>query len=208
MVRALAAVLGNENDAVKRGTEWICKNQRHDGGWLHCPLAGAGDMMKLTLLRRAGDGLKRENDSSVSSCFYATAACMRALLAAGRDNRDVIRRGRDFFLSRKIFLGRKGHPVVPENAWNQDFRLLGYPVMCQYDILSGLDLVAGCGVKDDERISAAFNVLMKKQNSNGTWNLEQTGTGMLYGPASSSAKDKFSPMVTLRVLRFLKKFSE
>ncbi len=208
MVRVLGQVLGNEHENVRKGVDWICRHQRHDGGWLHCPLAGTVDMMKLALLRRSGKGLGRENDPSVSSCFYATAACLQALLTAGKDNRDVIARGRDFFLARRLYLGRGGKPVVPRNAWNHDFRLLGYPLMCQYDILTGLHCMARCGVKGDERISAAFNILMKKQNSDGTWNLEQTATGMLYGPEEGARRNRFNAMVTLRVLRFLRDMGE
>ncbi len=208
MVYYLSAVLGRDNDVVRRGVDWICARQRHDGGWLHCPLGGTCDMMKLTLFRRAGSGLKREKDQGVSSCFYASASCLKGLIAAGPENSDVIQKGVDFFLGRRLFLGRGSEPIIPGNSWNRDFRLLGYPVLCQYDLLTGLDLVSQWGCGDDERISPAFNLLMQKQNSNGTWNLEQTGTGMLYGPADASMKGAYNAMVTLRVLRFLKNFKE
>lgn len=208
MVYYLTAVLGRDHEAVKRGVEWICARQRHDGGWLHCPLGGTCDTMKLALFRRAGSGLHREEDQAVSSCFYATASCLKGLIAAGPENSDIIQKGVDFFLGRRLFLGRGSEPIIPGNSWNRDFRLLGYPVLCQYDILTGLDIVSRWGCGDDDRISPAFNLLMQKQNSNGTWNLEQTGTGMLYGPGDASMKGAYNAMVTLRVLRFLNNFKD
>ena len=34
-----------QNSSTERALEWIMRHQRHDGGWLHCPIGGYCDFM-------------------------------------------------------------------------------------------------------------------------------------------------------------------
>ena len=201
MMRCLITA-GYDSEAVKKGIGWIHENQRHDGGWLHCPLAGTCDTLKLTLFRRSGNGLSRENDRNVTSCFYATIACASALLLYPESRKDTINRAAEFFLRRKMFRSSRGTPIRPARGWNPDFRLPGYPVLCQYDILSGLTFVAGAGFFEDKRTGEAFNLIMQKQLINGSWKYENTATGMLFQHADDSGDAH--RWMTLRVLRLLR----
>jgi hypothetical protein len=197
---------GCRNEAVDNGIRWIVKNQRHDGGWLHCPISGIKDSIKLMFLKKPGKGLERENNINVKSCFYATASCLAALLEYSRESglySESIFNGAEFFLRQNIYLNRKNQPVKTRKQWNRDFRLLGYPVLSQYDLLYGLLLTAKAGRIDDPRTGQAFNLLMSKQNSDGTWNLENAQTGMLFGNKKLPL-GKRDPWVTLNVLRLLK----
>ncbi len=205
MVRYLIKA-GYRGEAVDKGIGWILRNQRDDGGWLHCPISGFGDSFKLMLFKKPGNGLIREKNREVKSCFYATASCLNALLdyegAHGRYS-DSIRRGAEFFLRQNIYLNSKNRPVKSKKFWNRDFRLLGYPVLSQYDLLYGLLIIAKAGMIKDPRSGMAFNLLMSKQNSDGTWNLENAQTGMLFGSGKAPIGEK-SGWVTLNVLRMLK----
>ena len=190
-----------DNDSVRRGIDWILKNQRHDGGWLHCPLNGICDTIKLTLFKKAGNGLSREKDTSVSSCFYASIACAQALVLTQEPKSTALQRAADFFLNRKLFRGRSGAPIVPKRGWNKDFRLLGYPLLCQYDILSGLNFIADAGRINDDRTGEAFNLFMSKQRDDGSWPYESFGTGMLF-PKKNEEENLW---LTLRALSLFKK---
>jgi hypothetical protein len=208
MVKCLLQA-GYDDDRVNAGIAWIASHQRHDGGWLHCPLAGMCDQLRLIYLNRPGSGLKRESDHNVTSCFYATIACSMALVhfksktgSAAYDGQII--KASDFFLSRSLFKSSSNQPIKPKNNWNRDFRLLGYPVISQYDILYGLLFIARAGRLGDRRTGEAFNLIISKQNNDGTWNMENAQTGMLYGNKARSHVGRKSKWVTLQALRLLK----
>lgn len=200
---------GYRDERISRGIDWIVKNQRADGGWLHCPLAGICDQLKLVLLKKPGGGLQREQNPEVTSCFFATIACSMALvessLLSGSDsNNDSIKKAADFFLMRSLFKNTRNEPIATRTSWNRDFRLLGYPVLSQYDILYGLIFIARAGLINDRRTGEAFNLIMSKQNNDGTWNMENVQTGMLKDDTVKRPSVKKSKWVTLQVLRLLK----
>lgn len=200
---------GYNDERVQKGIEWIARNQRRDGGWLHCPIAGTCDQLKLILMKKPGNGLKRETDPEVTSCFYATISCCMALVEhaalCGSDRYgEQIMNAAEFFLKRSLYKNSRGEPITPRGKWNPDFRLLGYPVMSQYDILYGLLFIARAGRIADRRTGEAFNLIMSRQNDDGTWNMESAGTGMLYGNRPKGHIGRKSKWVTLQVLRLLK----
>ncbi|OHD65165.1 MAG: hypothetical protein A2176_02700 [Spirochaetes bacterium RBG_13_51_14] len=208
MIRYLLRA-GYNDERIERGISWIREHQRHDGGWLHCPIAGMCDQLRLVFINRPGSGLKREMDTRVTSCFYATIACSMALIEfrqrAGSASHDgQIRKAAEFFLKRSLYKDSGNEPIRPKGTWNRDFRLLGYPVLSQYDVLYGLLFVAKAGCIADRRTGDAFNLIMSKQNDDGTWNLENAQTGMLYGNEAGHHVGKKSKWVTLQVLRLLK----
>lgn len=207
MVRYLTRA-GYTDEPVQRGISWIAGHQRHDGGWLHCPLAGTCDQLKLLVLNRPGNGLAREGNRQVTSCIYATIACAMALLeyriiTGSTSGDEQINNAAEFFLRRSLYKTAGNDPIKPKLNWNRDFRLLGYPVMSQYDILYGLLFIAMTGRIKDRRTGEAFNLIISKQNSDGTWNMENARTGMLYGNTARNHVGRRSKWITYRVLRLM-----
>ena len=89
---------GISDSRTERGISWIVQNQRHDGGWLHCPVAGFCDVLKLVFLNRPGNGLKHETDPEVSSCPVASYSCLKALVQSNDNStKDTIKKGVEFF---------------------------------------------------------------------------------------------------------------
>jgi hypothetical protein len=207
MIRYLIRA-GFRDERILKGIEWIVRNQRSDGGWLHCPLAGICDQFKLVLLKKPGGGLRREKNPDVTSCFYATIACAMALVEHRQaivtaSHQDSIRKAAEFFLKRSLFKNTRNEPVATRTSWNRDFRLLGYPVLSQYDILYGLLFIARAGFFNDGRTGEAFNLIMSKQNNDGTWNMENFQTGMMRQDTMKHGEGTRSKWVTLQVLRLL-----
>lgn len=200
---------GYKDERIQRGIEWIVRNQRHDGGWLHCPVSGTCDVLGFLLFKRSGGGLKREGSINVPSCFYATIACSMALaLSRGmyRGQIDSIKRAAEFFLKRRMFKSERDPEMHLKTVrgWNRDFTQLGYPVLSQYDILYGLIFIARAGYFGDSRIGEAFNLIISKQDSAGRWMLECERTGMLFGNTKKGSIGRESKWVTLNVMRMLK----
>ena len=66
-----------------------------------------------------------------------------------------------------------------------------------------MNLVARAGYFKDSRTVDAFNLIMSKQNPDGSWNLENAQTGMLYGNNRKAPIGIKNKWVTLSVMRML-----
>lgn len=200
---------GFDDERIHRGIDWIVRHQRHDGGWLHCPISGAFGMLNFMLLQRSGDCAARDADESVPSCPYASIACLMALLESASTHLragDAIRRAAEFFLANRMFCSgkswRKGLPCV--TGWRRgDMVRIGYPVLSQYDVLYGLVGIARAGYFNDARTGEAFNAVMSRQNPDGTWNMERAAQGMLVsGRRAVGKKNKWVTLNAMRLLRY------
>ena len=186
---------GVSDSRTSLGLDWIIKNQRSDGGWLHCPVAGFCDVMKLVFLNKSGNGLKYEKDVNVSSCPVSSYYSLKALVHAGNNNyEDSIIKGSDFFIRSKFFLNSR-ESLLCGNRVN--FAKLGYPVMSQYDYLSGLILLTKTGKVNDSIFGELFNHLIKSQNMDGSWDCENNLQGMI------KQKKGKSRWVTLNAVRLI-----
>jgi hypothetical protein len=191
---------GISDSRTDAGIKWILKNQRNDGGWLHCPVAGFCDVMKLIFFRKSGNNLKYESDDKISSCPVASYSCLKALIESNNENynQEVIK-GADFFIRNNFFLKSNnklfcGNKIVPDR--------IGYPVMSQYDFLSGLILIAATGKWNDPVTGELFNRIIKNQNINGSWNCENKSPGMI------KEKPGQSRWATLNALRLINEITK
>jgi len=198
MVKALLRS-GISADKAEKGVKWIIKNQRNDGGWLHCPYSGISDSLKLMIINKPGSGLKFENDVSRESCPVATAACTLALIEAGvSEHIDAVNRGAEFLLARLNLYEKKRY--VLQCGHSITLSAEGYPVMTQVDPVSLLYLIFSSDLWDDKRAGLLFNKVIKKQKSGGIWASVNTCPGMIRGKEA----DRW---VTLNILRMLKALS-
>jgi hypothetical protein len=187
-------------ERAEKGLNWIKKNQRQDGGWLHCPYSGICDSFNLMIFRKPGDGLKFENIRSKESCPVATAACIHALIESGvSEHIESINRGAEFFLSRLHLYQKKRY--ILQCGQSITLNAEGYPVMTQVDPVSVLIIIFSSDLWNDKRAGLIFNRVMKKQKSAGIWESNNTFPGMVRGKGA----DRW---VTLNVLRMLKILSE
>lgn len=200
---------GIKDVGIVQGIQWLLDHQRHDGGWLYWPVGGLLDMFRFFFFNKPGKGLERESDTFIPSCPYASLACARALSLYNRYESSLqltesINRAAEFFLEKRLY-NFDNKPLYNSRLKSyQDFTRLGYPVLGQYDILSGLVFITEAGYFNDPRAADAFNIIMGKQNDDGTWNSESYNTGMVRKDASGNKKDGASKWVTLNVLRMLK----
>ncbi|MCL1865759.1 MAG: hypothetical protein FWF73_08125 [Spirochaetes bacterium] len=189
---------GITDSRSSNGIKWIIKNQRDDGGWLHCSFIGVCNVLKLILLNKSDNGLKYESDNKIPSCPVASYTCLKALIQSDQSNMDVINRGIEFFLKYNLFV-RKKQKVLCGNRVS--FEKLGYPIMSQYDFLSGMILISKFE-KYNSKIGELFNSIIRKQNRDATWNCENRSPGMI------NEKPMKSRWVTLNALRLINSISK
>ena len=186
---------GAAASSALNGINWILKNQRKDGGWLHCPVAGFCDVMKLLFLNKPGNSLKYESDSEITSCPVASYSCLKALVEFNNEkHNDIIKKGADFFISNNYFIRSKKKLFCGNRV---DFARYGYPVMSQYDYLSGLIIVSSIKTSGNSINGELFNSIIKKQNQDGSWNCENRLQGMI------NQKSEKSRWTTLNAIRFI-----
>jgi len=186
---------GISDSRAASGINWIIKNQRKDGGWLHCPFTGFCDIMKLVLLNKSGSGLKYESDDEIRSCPIASYSCLKAIALS--DNslyEDEIRKGTDFFIKNDFFVNDTKKLLCGSKV---SFNKIGYPVMSQYDYLSGMVLISGIDTEKIPVNSKLFNSIIKKQNNSGSWTCENNLQGMI---REKSVNSRWTTLNALRLI--------
>ena len=87
---------------------------------------------------------------------------------------------------------------------NKDFLKISYPRRWRYDILSALDYFQHSKTKWDPRMQPAIDILLKKRNKDGTWNVQAKHPGKTHFDMEKPGTP--SRWNTLRALRILKHF--
>lgn len=199
LVRALFRT-GVSDERTREGLNWIACHQRNDGGWLHCPFTGFCDVMKMLMLKKAGNGIKRDNDSNIPSCPVATLSCIRALSDSGNTAyKTKIEEGAGFILQSSVLssddkLLHCGLNLFPKKS--------GYPLMGQFDSITALMEMFNTSHWNNPLCTEIFNNIMMKQTTRGTWKLENNSRGMI--PAGKGE----NRLVTLNVIRMLKRLEK
>ncbi|RJP65414.1 MAG: hypothetical protein C4539_13225 [Ignavibacteriales bacterium] len=107
---------------------------------------------------------------------------------------------REFLLQHKLFKSHRTGEVA-----DSKFTRLSYPPRWHYDILRALDYFRECKAGYDVRMDDAIELLKKKQNPDGTWQLQQKYPGKVWFDMEKIGKP--SRWNTLRALRVLKFFN-
>jgi hypothetical protein len=178
MVVVLGAYFDQDVDAV---VARLVGEQLEDGGW-NC---------------------EAEN-GSVRSSFHTTIRVLEGLLAHERatgGSAEAIaarHRGEEYLLERKLFRRRSTGEVV-DPAWLQ----FSFPTRWHYDVLRALEYFRAVGDPPDPRMAEAIDLLRSKQQSDGTWLLENTHPGAVHF-ALEDGDGRPSRWNTLRALRVLR----
>ena len=154
-------------------------------------------------LEDGGWNCEAEN-GSVRSSFHTTIRVLEGLLAHERatggsaESIAARRRGEEYLLERKLFR-RKSTDDVIDAAWLQ----FSFPTRWHYDVLRGLEYFRDAGDPPDSRVDEAMDLLRSKQQSDGTWLLENTHPGAIHF-AFEDGDGRPSRWNTLRALRVLR----
>jgi len=158
-------------------------------------------------LEDGGWNCEAENGSVRSSCA-TTINVLEGLLAHERatggsaESVAARRRGEEYLLERKLFR-RKSTGAVIDPAWLQ----FSFPTRWHYDVLRALEYFRAAGDPPDPRVCEAMDLLRSKQQSDGTWLLENTHPGAVHF-ALEDGDGRPSRWNTLRALRVLRWYGQ
>lgn len=178
MTVALGAYFDQDVDGV---VTRLLGEQLEDGGW-NCEV----------------------ENGSVRSSFHTTIRVLEGLSAHERatggsaESLAARRRGEEYLLERKLFR-RKSTGTVVDSAWLQ----FSFPTRWHYDVLRALEYFRAAGDPPDRRVDEAIDLLRSKQQSDGTWLLENTHPGAVHF-ALDDGDGRPSRWNTLRALRVLR----
>jgi hypothetical protein len=106
---------------------------------------------------------------------------------------------REFLLMHRLFKSDHTGEVIHKN-----FLRLSFPGRWYYDILRALDYFQDAGIKWDERMSDAIEVLLSKRKTDGRWPLQAKIPGNFHFEMEKPGKP--SRWNTLRSMRVLREF--
>ena len=93
--------------------------------------------------------------------------------------RETVNKAAEFFLKHRIFKSRRMDQSGPPETFHGKVRRgihsitqLHYPAYWHYDVLQALIMLDRAGKLDDERIGDGVDLIMSKQNEDGSWSPE------------------------------------
>ena len=176
---ALGAYFGADVQAV---VDRLLTEQLEDGGW-NC----------------------EAERGSVRSSFDTTLCVLEGLLAheqavgATEAAVEARRRGEDYLLRRALFQRLSTGEVV-----DPQYLTFAFPVRWHYDVLRALDYFRSADDPPDPRLDEALALVRSKQQSDGTWLLENTHPGAVHFTMEDDGRpSRWNTLRALRVLRWV-----
>ena len=186
-VGASGAYFGQD---IQRIINLLLRAQLPDGGW-NC----------------------ESTNGSTRSSFNTTICVLEALLEyerAGGFNPAVTEarlRGQEYLLERRLFHRLStGEVIERDREGSSTFTRFAFPTWWHYDVLRGLDYLRRAGVKPDERVAEAIELVESKGDSDGRWTLENQHPGTM-AVDMDEGEGQPSRWNTLRALRVLDWYS-
>lgn len=150
-------------------------------------------------------GWNCEAPNSRRSSFHTTICVLEGLREyerAGRKSALVTRarkKAENYLLERRMFRSLRSGEVI-DKRWLR----FSFPTFWHYDVLRGLDYLRNAGIKPDNRVTEAVEIVMKRRHQNGRWPLnlvhaEQIPLAMETAVGSAS---RWNTLRALRVLRW------
>jgi hypothetical protein len=116
-------------------------------------------------------------------------------------------RGQDYLLERKLFRSLStGQVIDRDRRGGSDWREFSFPPRWHYDVLWGLDYLRKAGVRPDERVDEAIELVAKRRQPDGRWLLGEPHAGKVHFDMEGGSGTP-SRWITLRALRVLKWYS-
>lgn len=190
MVYSLIKLGYLQNARVQNAIQWILDYQQADDGVIVA--------MRNPIIDRLTTCFGKH------SCHMGVAKALKALSAIPEEYRTKEIKAKidqltEYFLIHRIY--KKSHDLsrISKPGWVH----FGFPLMYQTDVLELLKLFAELHIKD-ARLDDAIDLVVKKQNADGVWLMENSFNGKML--VDIEKKDAPSKWITLRALYVLKEY--
>jgi hypothetical protein len=179
-----------EDPRVRSAIDWITAYQRFDDGIEESPKGWPYD--------------RNKDCFGTHTCHMGVVKALKALaeIPAGKRSEEVVKTihvGVEHMLKHHVH--KRSHDLsrVSKPAWLR----FGFPLMYQTDVLEILGILTRLGYRD-KRMQEAVDLVVSKQDSRGTWKMENTFNDRFH--VSIEQNGKPSKWITLNALKVLKRF--
>lgn len=165
------------------------------------------DSILAEIMPDGGFNCRTTRSGATHSSLHSTISVLEGFTAFQKEGfayrkkeiTNAIKTGIEFILMHRLYLSDRTGQII-----NKNFLKLTYPCRWKYDILRAMDYFQYAGVKWDNRMAEAMTYLNKKQNKEGTWNMQAAHSGQVHFVMEKAGKP--SRWNTLRMLRVMKHF--
>jgi hypothetical protein len=191
--------LGFQDDSrLKAATEWLARATTGEG------IEGKGAPFRYLKSGTCGPNFQCSANNKLP-CAWGALKVLRGFHRIPGDSRsqlvrDAVDVGIQFLFSRDP--AQADYPMGWSEKPNRSWWKIGYPNFYISDMLEILEVLSALGHGSDERLNAAYQLLLDKQNEQGQWLMEYSYNGKTW--VDIEEKGKPSKWVTLRALQVQK----
>jgi hypothetical protein len=150
-------------------------------------------------------GWNCEAPKSQRSSLHTTICVLEGLLEYERAGRKSVavtkarKRAENYLLERRMFRSLRTGKVI-DKRWLR----FSFPTFWHYDVLRGLDYLRNAGIKPDNRVAKAIEVVIARRHQNGRWplNLLHPEYIPLQMESAVGSASRWNTLRALRVLRW------
>ena len=145
---------------------------------------------------------------SMRSSFHSTICVLEGLLAYEKARgatpavTQARARGEAYLLERRMLRSLRSGEII-DRRWTR----FAFPTTYHYDVLRGLDYLRSAGVKPDDRVGEAVEIVKQRRHQNGRWPLNVLHADRFPFDMEPGA-GRASPWNTVRALRVLKWYED
>ena len=194
-----------EDDRFQQALNWLARSVSGEG------IAPAGERDAPQFYLRSGNSGPGFACSANlhQGCAWGAVKAMLALGKIPQEKRSetvkrAVQQGINFLLAGDP--ARADYPTSDQTKPSQSWFRFGFPVFYVTDVLQNLEVLTALGVKREQGLDEALDLLLTKQGTDGLWSMEYTYNGKTW--VNIEEKKKPSKWVSLRVLRVLKNLDE
>ena len=162
------------------------------------------DFILSLQLKDGGFNCRINRSGAIHSSLHTTISILEGILEYRsngykyriRDLSNAESASREFILEHKLFRSHRTGKVI-----DKKMLMLSYPSRWKYDILRALDYFHFAGVKYDNRMDDAIQILLKKRRADGTWPIQAKHPGQVhFDMERTGGPSRWNTLRSLRVL--------